>query len=157
MALDATPGNERLLAYLRGQAVVPAEPEAWQIDDHELHCHPELVDRLEDVGRGIVQTMTPAFGLPVLVHPNGVAFAFAQGTSTIALRLPLALQREVLDAPGSGRAHRFELEATTLRFSERLGADWVAADPWPIELTPEAGLEQLRRWCRRAYENADGR
>ena len=154
--LDDRAENASLLAYLRSRAVVPtpSQRSPWDIDEYELHCHPDLVGRLEEVAAGLVDTFTPAFGLPVLVHANGVAFAFAQGTSVIGLRLPVELQREVLEAPGSGRAHRADLEAMTLRFGEALGAEWIAADPWPIDLKPEPGLTQLRAWCGSAYEHA---
>ena len=155
MALEERPENERLLAYLREQAVPRAAQRSQRDeDDHELHCHPDLVERLAEVASGLVTGATSAFGLPVLAHENGVAFAFAQGTSLIALRLPVELQAEVVEARGSGRAHRAQLDAMTLRFAEQLGAEWVAADPWPIDINAEAGLAQLRAWCRSAYEHA---
>ena len=99
---EPLPENARLLAYLQAQAVPSRRRSPFEIDDYELHCHPELVERLAEIGAGVVD-LAPAFGLPVLVHPDGVTFAFAQGTSVIALRVRVELQREVLEAPGSGR------------------------------------------------------
>jgi hypothetical protein len=89
-----------------------------------------------------------------LVHENGIAFAFAQGTSTLLLRLPPALQIEVLDAKDSSDRNRAEIRETTLRLAEELGPEWVAADPWPNEVTRERGLELLRGWVGQARDHA---
>jgi hypothetical protein len=87
------------------------------------------------------------------VHENGVAFAFAQGTSTLVLRLPPAEQVEVLDAKDSSHRNGAETRETTLRLAEALAPEWVAADPQPIDPTRERGLELLRGWMGRAREH----
>jgi hypothetical protein len=130
------PANAALIEYLG------AEPHG---------CHPDLEQRLRDIGDG---DPDPSFPIPVLVHPNGVAYAFAGGTSTLALRVPESVRPEVLDAPGTGRHQLADLHEWNLRFAERLGADWVAVDPWPIDVKTEAGTQQLRAWARAAYDYA---
>jgi hypothetical protein len=117
----------------------------------ELGCHPDLELRLREIGHA---DPDPSFRIPVLVHANGVAYAFAGGTSILALRVPEPLRPEVLDAPGTGRHQLTDLHEWNLRFADRLGADWVAVDPWPIDVKTEAGTEQLRAWARAAYDYA---
>ena len=117
----------------------------------ELGCHPDLELRLREIGD---REPDAAFAIPVLVHPNGVAYAFAGGTFILALRIPESLRAEVLDAPGTGRAQLADLHEWNLRFAEGIGADWIAVDPWPIEVRTEAGTEQLQAWARAAYDYA---
>jgi hypothetical protein len=117
----------------------------------ELGCHPDLELRLREIGDC---ERDPGFAIPVLTHPNGVAYAFAGGTSILALRVPETLRAEVLEAPGTGRHQLADLHDWNLRFAESLGPDWVAVDPWPIDVRTEAGTEQLRAWARAAYEYA---
>ena len=150
MTLPSRPENERLLAYLRAQAHRGDRPSAFDIDEYELHCHPDLIEHLLALGGGYL----PCYGLPLLVHENGVAFAFAQGTSTLVLRLPPAEQAEVLDAKDSSDRNRAEIREETLRLAEALGPEWVAADPWPLEVTRERGLELLRGWVGQARDHA---
>jgi hypothetical protein len=132
----SNPANAALVEYLG------AEPHG---------CHPDLEQRLREIGDA---DPDPSFAIPVLVHPNGVAYAFAGGTFILALRVPESLRAEMLDAPGTGRHQLTDLHEWNLRFAERLGADWVAVDPWPIDVKTEAGTEQLRAWARAAYDYA---
>jgi hypothetical protein len=96
----------------------------------------------------------PKFPIPVLTHPGGVAYAFAGGTFILALRVPEALRADVLEAPGTGRHQLIDLHDWNLRFAESLGPDWVAVDPWPIDIKTEEGTAQLRSWARAAYDYA---
>ena len=128
--------NDALVEYLR-------------VEEHG--CHPDLELRLREIGEAVPD---PAFAIPVLTHPNGVAYAFADGMSMIALRVPATLRVEVLEAPGTGRAQLAGLHEWNLAFAERLGPDWVAADPWPIDVRLEEGTRQLRAWARAAYDYA---
>ena len=59
--------------------------------------------------------------------------------------------RQRSDALRLGKA---DLHDWNLRFAERLGPDWVAVDPWPIDVKTEAGTKQLRAWARAAYDYA---
>jgi len=117
----------------------------------ELGCHPDLELRLRELGES---EPDPEFAIPVLTHPNGVAFAFAGGTFILALRVPDSVRPEVFDAPGTGRHQLAELHEWNLSFAERLGRDWVVVDPWPIDVRTEAGTQQLRAWARAAYDYA---
>jgi hypothetical protein len=102
LTLASRPENERLSTYLQAQAHRGDQPSGFDIDEFELHCHPDLIEHLVALGGSYVA----CYGLPVLVHENGIAFAFAQGTSTLLLRLPPAIQIEVLDAKDSSDRNR---------------------------------------------------
>lgn len=117
----------------------------------ELGCHPDLELRLREIGEG---EPDPDFAVPVLSHPNGVAFAFAVGMWLLGLRVADELRADVLEAPGTGRAQLVDLHDWNLHFAERLGPDWVAADPWPIDVRTGEGTRQLRAWTRAAYDYA---
>ena len=149
MELSARPENDRLLDYLQAHAHRSDRRSAFDMDEYELHCHPDLIEHLVALGGDY----RPCYGLPVLVHENGVAFAFAEGTSTLVLRLPPAAQADVLDAESSSDHDRATIRETTLRLAEALGPDWVAADPWPNEIAREPVLELLRGWVRRARDH----
>src|SRR5947209_6728075 len=79
---------------------LPAELLAWmQRDDHtvdgwapdlaieELHCHPDLVERLSQIARpqrGAARVWVS--GCPVVHHPLGAPIACATGTSRLVVR-----------------------------------------------------------------------
>ena len=119
----------------------------------EIHCHPDLAERLAEVVEGLGAAV-PECAIPVIAHGNGVAFAFAQGTSALVLRLPPTEHAQVVEAPGSGDVHRASARELTLVLEERLGPEWVVADPWPIDIPIAEGLRQLRGWARAAFEHA---
>src|SRR5205823_3458362 len=83
-----TPANQPLLSMLEPLATPPKPPYMdWDIDEYELHCHPDLMERLEQVAADTQGRLSAAFGVPVLVHPNGIAFGFARGMWNLFLRV----------------------------------------------------------------------
>jgi hypothetical protein len=130
--------NQAVLAYLEARARPAATPSVCALDQYELRTHPDLIKRLQEVAVGTAGRLVAAFGVPVLVHPNGIIFALAFGASSLCLRLPPRLLREVIARPaGPG-----------------LGDDWVAADPWLSALPRREGTQVLRDWCWLACEYA---
>ena len=119
-----------LLAFLKAQGV-KGSGDVYDLDGWQLHTHPDLCEQLEK--------LCPAcyggrYGVPVLAGAEGVVFALALGTSTLAFRLDGAARAEALEAGG--------------REFREAGDGWTAVDPWR---TP---LETLKRWCRRAQADA---
>lgn len=80
-----------------------------------------------------------AFGLPVLVHPNGIAFAVATGTSFVLLRLPVAM--------------RGGLKRSSWDSRDLADPDGVDVEPWLDLPEPEPRL-RLAQWISRAFEHA---
>ena len=79
-----------------------------------------------------------AYGYPVLLHPNGVAFGFAQGMRALFLRLPPESRSGLRD----------------LGVGDHVGPEWVSVEAWPHDLTKPEGTRRVKHWCRRAYEHA---
>lgn len=131
--------NRDVLHFLERQAK-PAKPAyaAIDIDEYELHTHPDLIERLAEVGTGLDAPMVAVYGVPVFAHRNHVIFAVAYGMSTLIYRLPTNLHSRVVPA----------------RWTCDVGAEWVSADAWLSDLPGREGTERLREWSRWAYEYA---
>ncbi|MBV1949201.1 hypothetical protein [Streptomyces sp. BV129] len=82
--LPDLPQNAALLTLLREQGVAQ-ERGAYAYDGWELHTHPDLVERLEDLAPRWPVLAT--YGMPVLAA-KGIAAAVAWGTEVLLLRLP---------------------------------------------------------------------
>ncbi|WP_301002464.1 hypothetical protein [Capsulimonas corticalis] len=90
------PANLEILAVLEAlSSPPPTDPENifLEIDDYELHTHPELYDCLLELSRKLpCQCFSAAFGYAILVSPGGVIFGVAGGIGYIALRLAPYMQ-----------------------------------------------------------------
>ena len=122
--------DTRLLEYLRS---------------HAGGCHPDLALRFRELVAG-AGDVREEHDLPLAVTSDGVIFAFAHGTSWVGLRVAPALQPALIDAPGSDERARAEVRERTLEFGEAIGPEWVAVDPWPLDLPEAEATEQLRGW-----------
>ena len=133
------PANTVLLASLKRQAVVPTDTQVspWDIDGFELHTHPDLIERLRELGEGGERDVTAVYGIAVLVRPIGRPFAIAVGTRTLLLGLSEQPDDVVVS----------EMPAW---FS---AAGWVGVNAWQSELPSADGTERLRRWVRRAFDD----
>jgi len=131
--------NHDALRFLERQAR-PAKPAyaAYDIDEYELHTHPDLIERLAEAGTGLDAEMVAAYGVPVLLHRNNVIFAVAYGMSSLIYRLPTRLHSRVIAS----------------RWTYDVGAEWVSADAWLADLPGREGIERIREWRRWAYEHA---
>jgi hypothetical protein len=133
--------NEAILQFLRAGAQ-PAKSQFSRSDARlsgwELRCHPDLAERFEEAAD---RWTTPVYmyGLPVLVHPNGIAFAVATGTSFVLLRLP--------------RAMRDDLERSNWDPEGLDDPDWVDVEPW-LDLPGAEARFRLAQWISRASEHA---
>jgi hypothetical protein len=137
--LAAHPANAPLLEYL---------------DSRDAQCHPDLALRLGEIAADLDAQPSSTDGVAVLAR-HGIAFSFATGMSLLAFRVSEDVRAEVLDAPGTGRKYLADLHELNLKLAEELGADWVAADPWPIDAPRDSGLVQLRAWVRAAFAYVD--
>jgi hypothetical protein len=136
------PPNDALLAWLARQSDPPVK-RIWsrrKVSIDALRCHPDLCERLEASATGLAGVrLRYLVGLPVLLHPNGVAFGIASGTTWLALRIPELGQRAVLRSQW-GR--------------QGLDEEWVDVDPWISELPAHEGTSRLRGWTRAAHAHA---
>ena len=106
----------------------------------DLRCHPDLVARLESSAVGLDGVrLRYVVGLPLLLHPNGVAFAVAGGTAWMALRLPTVGHGAVVHTEWGRRG---------------LEGDWTDADPWLTDMPAHEGTGRLRGWARASYGHA---
>ncbi|MEV0483803.1 hypothetical protein AB0I69_24740 [Streptomyces sp. NPDC050508] len=84
--LPDLPQNTALLGLLREQGVGQVHG-AYAYEGWELHTHPDLVERLEDLAPRWPVLAT--FGVPVLAA-KGIAAVVARGTGVLLVRLPEA-------------------------------------------------------------------
>ena len=143
-AADLAPlaANASILRFLEAGAE-PASSERSRADPRphgwELRCHPDLAERLSEAAGALQASLLYSYGLPVLVHPNGVAFAVATGTSFVLLRLPMGeredLQRSQWDSDGLD------------------DPEWIDVEPW-LDLPEPEPRRRLGRWISRAFEYA---
>ena len=133
------PGNRDVPQFLERRAR-PSDPAtaAFDLDEYQLHAHPDLAERLAEAGAGLDASLVAAYGVPVLLHPGGVIFAVGYGSDTVLYRLPAGLRARV--APS--------------RWAYDVGDVWVAADAWLSDVPREEGTGRVREWCRLAHEHA---
>jgi len=74
--------NAQIVAFLRARAIRRSD------GNYQEHTHPDLVELLYKSGEALGATGEYFFGFPTLVSPNGVIFAYAQGTTVIVFRPP---------------------------------------------------------------------
>ncbi len=137
-SVNDRPENAAILARLR-EAAEPATS-AYRLGEWELHAHPDLCERLDDVapdGRRV-----EVYGLPGRASPGGVLYAVARGTSGILLRLPAGSARDAVLANGGAVATDID-------------SDWVRADAWLTDVPSAAGRALLAGWVKAARSAAD--
>ncbi|MER7000574.1 hypothetical protein [Streptomyces sp. NPDC000410] len=115
--LPDLPQNTALLDLLRQQGV-PQEHGAYVYEGWELHTHPNLVERLEDLAPQ--WPVLPTFGMPVLAA-KGIAAVVAWGMGMLLVRLPEAPAEPLVPA-----APRPPLTDP--------GQGWYSICPWQSEL-----------------------
>ncbi len=125
------PFSGEVLTALTRQAVGP-------VDGYETHVHPDLADRLQELGEGSVRDLTPALGLVALVRPVDRPFAIAVSMSTILLRLDVQPD----DVIAAQLPDWFAVSG------------WIAVDAWQSGIPREEGTARLRRWVREAFDHA---
>jgi hypothetical protein len=126
------PLNAPLLEMLKAQGV-KGSGDVYDLDGWQLHTHPDLCDHLRKL---VPACYGGCFGVAVLAAGNGVIFALALGTSTLAFRLLRGVfLYEVGDHGGC--------------WFPDAGEGWVAVEPWK---TP---FETLKRWCHSAHRRAN--
>lgn len=127
--------NEKVVALLRSKALLKRDggcSSPWDIDDYELHTHPDLHEKMRKIAENVlVECEYAAYGYPILANKAGIIFAIALGTSVLAFRLPPDAIREMVKEGGAVK--------------REYGDDWVTIDPWGRD------NNSLKRWCLAAY------
>lgn len=135
LPLAEVPHNAALLDFLRGRAAAPQYGRADDYGGYELHTHPDLIERLEQVVPG--QPILPVYGVAV-VACEGIAAIVASSMNQLLFRVPAV-------PPG------LELKTAIL---PPVGEGWHALDAWQIGLPTAEGLRRLSAVARAALDHA---
>jgi hypothetical protein len=136
-ALEAVPNNGQVLTILRDRGVYRPTSAPWTLDGYELHCHPDLEERIGQLAAGLPGGSTIGlYGTPGLAA-NDIVYAVAMGMSTIHVRLPACPVRDEITRHSDLGPSAF-------------GPDWVVADAWLSHLSSAAGTALLHSWLREA-------
>ena len=133
--LEAEPRNEGVIAALRPRATSREGrgPSAWNLDGYELHTHPDVGERLEELVAAVPRVrVVPLLGY-ICAARDDVVVAVGEGTGRLALRLATAAcppELEPQDHP-------------------EFGDDWCAVEIWQTDLPTERGRELLVRALER--------
>ena len=143
-ALEREPANASMLAYLRDHSAPLTRRNAspWDIDGFELHTHPDLSERLEEVGAGLPGggRFVGVYGYATLVDSHHVIRAVALGNAGFAFRV-------------ADPAVRADIEANSRFHWSSGGGDWVGADAWPVDLPLAVGSDRVRAWLTAAFDD----
>ncbi|AUG76067.1 hypothetical protein CFP65_1157 [Kitasatospora sp. MMS16-BH015] len=139
MTLLNLPQNSVLLDLLREQGE-PPRPTGLAYEGWELHTHPDLVERLEELAGD--WPVLPTFGVPVLAA-KGIAAVLALGTNSLLVRLPEAPPEAL--APAAPRPPLTDP-----------GQDWYAVSAWQSELHSTESARLLSEVVRHALSYAAG-
>jgi len=151
--------NEAVLAYLYVEQL-PSwrdSTSVWVVDGYSLSTHPDLCERVEEINAAARE---PAqfrylYGKPVLIADNGVIVAFANGTHTFCVRLPVGECDPDLLAPPREALSRFPVLAQKQRELDALVAgDWTRLDPYTVDVPKTEGLVRLAAQLERAVAAA---
>jgi hypothetical protein len=146
-ALGRVEANRDVLAILAAMADrrTPRSSSPWDIDDFVLHSHPDLSERLDEVGAGL---------------PGGGRFVGVRGHATL---LDAGLVIRVVAMGNAGFAIRVRdgaVRADIARHSrfawDGFGPDWVGADAWPTDLPRDAGTARVRSWLAASFAEPVG-
>jgi hypothetical protein len=145
--LDGVEANQAVLEILRSRAGrrTPASSSPWDIDDFVLHSHPDLSERLEEVGTGLPGggRYAGVCGHAALIDADRVIRVVVMGNAGLAIRV-----RDETVRADIARNSRFAWSG--------FGPDWVGADPWPRDLSKEEGTVRLRAWLDVAFAERVG-
>ena len=106
------------------------------VDPYHTQTHPDLGGRLYELAKSLPDDCTDVvYGCPVLATPNGIIFAVARGTNTLAFRIPVRFYPLALVLGGKPAI--------------AYGLNWIEFDG----RREGKQTAKLRRLCRIAYEN----
>jgi hypothetical protein len=147
IAFDS-PHNAKILAHLasnmKPEGLTSMSRSSYQ-GSYYAWTHPDLSDQFWSLASALETAHWVLYQKAVLVHPEtGIVFAFAGGTSTIALRLPPDEQAEAFTDPEYGRKVGYQPEP--LNASE-FGDDWALVRPFGDD-------SAVQRWMQAAYDYA---
>jgi hypothetical protein len=138
---SAEPANARVVAV--AAALASPQPESvglpWAVGGFAVGAHPDLVERLAEVGELAGLALRFLYGLPVLLAASGVIVAAANGMREIDVRAAPVAVPDVLFATGG---------ATSA--SARFGKGWARLAAWPVAISRTDALPMLAAACRAA-------
>src|SRR5258708_3714129 len=120
---------------------------SYDIDDYELHTHPELVSQFIKLSQDqLASCLGAAYGYPVLVNPiNNILFAAAIGTDHMLIRLP-PTEREIVLTSFSENVKLAQDDKIFADFGEH----WIVLTPFNV--SPKA----ITSWFMIAYTYTNG-
>lgn len=140
-ALSRVVANAAMLDYLRAHSGPRTSRTAspWDIDGFELHSHPDLSERLDELAAGVPggNRFRGVYGYAALIDDRDVLRVVALGNAGLAMRI---------EDPGV----RADIAANS-RFSWESVEGWIGADPWPVDLPLEEGTTRVRSWLKAAF------
>jgi hypothetical protein len=145
--------NTALLAVLRAQAVPSVDPRypAWNVGRYELHTHPDLGERLNQLASSLPRHQERIlYGSPVLATQAGFIFAVAWGMKFLAFRLAEADLPLAAELGGDSARERAQKWISPLAAS--LEANWIAFDPWGSDLPSRKWTGDLEYFCALACQ-----
>jgi hypothetical protein len=118
----------------------------YDIDDYELHAHPDAVEYFEELAQGqLASCLGAAYGYPVLVNPaNTILFATVSGTGYTLVRLP-ETERKVALTSFSGEVKPAQDDSHFQDFDEQ----WIAFDLFGV------AKMAIISWFKSAYAYTD--
>jgi hypothetical protein len=141
-ALARVPANREVLEYLRERATPtpPGAPSPYAIDGYVVGTHPDLSDRMDEVGEHLPGggRFVGVYGRAALVDPDGAIRVIGLGNAGLAIRV-------------SDPVTRAEIAAHSRFVQTSLGEAWVGADPWPQDLPLAEGTARVAAWLRAAF------
>ena len=142
VALARVPANRAVFEWLetRSQLKDRRSSSAWDIDEYVLHSHPDLSERLDEVGEGLSGggRHVGVRGYAALVDDQGVIRVVAMGNAGFAVRI----RDDVV---------RAEIAVHSRFATTAFGDGWIGADPWPWNLPRAEGTAHLRAWLQAAF------
>ena len=146
-ALGRVEANHDVLATLATMAErrTPRSGSPWDIDDFVLHSHPDLSERLDEVGAGLPGggRFVGVRGHAALLDAGLVIRVVAMGNAGFAIRVRDAAVRADI-----ARHSRFAWGG--------FGPDWVGADAWPADLPTDDGTARVRSWLEASFAEPVG-
>ena len=138
------PANRSLLEAF-GRDAAPwceGQPRDDELEGWHLRTHPDVVERVEAIGREAVGVRVGGLlGRPCLTS-HGIVVACGEGVRTLDLRVGAGAESGIA-------AHPFEP-------CPELGEDWVSVNVWLTEVPTAVGLSALRDWVSVAARRVGG-
>ena len=144
-ALARVPENATILEHLRSATAPRTRRNAspWDVDAFELHSHPDLTERLDELRQGVTGAGSHVgiYGYTALVDRGGAVRVVSLGNAGFAIRVADPAVRADIEANSRFRWHAPD-------------PAWIGADPWPFDLPLAEGTARARSWFEASFAEA---